>query len=71
MMSAYMCEFVSYNVLDSDYVKENKPIELEEIKTEIKEEEEEILPNEGIEIEPKFPEVKLDSEPWYYFLQFS
>ena len=63
MMSAYMCEFVSYNVLDSDYVKENKPIELEEIKTEIKEEEEEIIPNEGIEIEPKFPEVKLDSEP--------
>jgi hypothetical protein len=45
MMSAYMCEFVSYNVLDADYVKENKPIELEEIKTDIKEEEEEkILP---------------------------
>jgi hypothetical protein len=38
MMSAYMSEFVSYNVLDADYVKANKPIELEEIKTDIKEE---------------------------------
>ena len=49
MMSAYMCEFVSYNVLDADYVKENNPIELEEIKTEIKEEEEKekILPTKG------------------------
>ena len=38
MMSAYMSEFVSFNVLDSDYIKEkenkeikNKDIELEEI----------------------------------------
>ena len=31
MMSAYMCEFVSYNVLDKDYVKENNTIELDDI----------------------------------------
>jgi hypothetical protein len=52
MMSAYMCEFVSYNVLDSDYIKEkNNRIELGEEKDEIKEQlkdniinEEEIIP---------------------------
>ena len=27
MLSAYMMEFVSYNVLDSDYVKKEPPIE--------------------------------------------
>ena len=46
MMSAYMCEFVSYNVLDADYVRENKPIELEEIDVE---EREQILPDDKCE----------------------
>jgi hypothetical protein len=58
MMSAYMCEFVSYNVLDSDYIKEkNNRIELgeeekikenpDEIKEQLKDNiinEEEIIP---------------------------
>ena len=41
MMSAYMMEFVSYNVLDSDYVKqEEPPIEdIEEVPSAIKTEE--------------------------------
>ena len=40
MMSAYMMEFVSYNVLDSDYVKEEPPIEdIEEVPSALKTEE--------------------------------
>ena len=37
MMSAYMMEFVSYNVLDSDYVKE--PEDIEEVPSALKTEE--------------------------------
>ena len=36
MMSAYMCEFVSYNVLDADYVKakNNKNLVMDDIELE-------------------------------------
>jgi len=40
MLSAYMMEFVSYNVLDSDYVKKEPPIEdIEEVPSILKHEE--------------------------------
>ena len=41
MMSAYMMEFVSYNVLDSDYVKEEEPPieDIEEVPSALKTEE--------------------------------
>ena len=40
MMSAYMMEFVSYNVLDSDYINDEPPIEdIEEVPSALKTEE--------------------------------
>jgi hypothetical protein len=50
MMSAYMSEFVSYNVLDSDYLESlpDKGEVKEEVKEEVKvEEEEPIVPEEN------------------------
>ena len=38
-MSAYMMEFVSYNVLDSDYVKEPPIEDIEEVTSVLKTEE--------------------------------
>ena len=58
MMSAYMCEFVSFNVLDKDYVEEKQKM-IEDVKEDVKEDDvkEDDVKEDNIKLEEIVPQV--------------